>query len=64
MTYMRPLKLRAGAAVVRLVGWKMRSTDNTVEYDPARQRNTMFSILFCMYRITKHVAVLALTWVI
>lgn len=52
MTFMRPVKLRADAAAVRLVGWKMRSMDNTVdapvnfmpanEYDPARQRNTFF----------------------
>lgn len=31
MTSMRPAKLKAGAAAVRVAGWKMRSMDNTVD---------------------------------
>lgn len=60
MTSMRPAEVRADAVAVRLVGWKMKSMDNTVDvywvsvsvhtlipankYDQARQKNTMFSI--------------------
>lgn len=62
MTSMRPAELKAGAAAVRLVGWKTRFMDKAAdaylvsasvckphsssEYAPARQKNTMFSIPF------------------
>ncbi len=56
MTSMRPAKLKAGAAAVRLVGWKMRSMDNIVdahlvsvnEYDPATHLYTW--LVTCVVR--------------